>query len=114
MLRDQLRQVLVRLKLVLRLERRVTLEEYYQLLQLSEAIIEHGRMFQRYHGHSSSYAIVGVPELARCFRETPRTIKDALLLLKCTGLAEPLRPRRYWKIKLAGTLLSSRKDAGAA
>jgi hypothetical protein len=45
------------LKRALRMEQRLTLEEFYQQLQLSEAIIDYGRMIQAYYHFS-------VPEVA--------------------------------------------------
>jgi hypothetical protein len=50
MYRDHLRRVIGHLKRALRMEQRLTVEEFYQLLQLSEAIIDYGRMIQAYYG----------------------------------------------------------------
>jgi len=44
-----LRQRLAPLTRTLGMERRLTLEECYQLIDLSEAIFEHGRMMQACH-----------------------------------------------------------------
>ena len=102
------------------MDRRLTREEFYQLLQLAEAIIEHGRMIQEYMGYTAPYAMVEVPELARRFRETPRTIKDALALLRGMGRAEPSHVRGCWRLRLVETVRSEedvkddKKDAGAA
>jgi len=109
MYREQLQRLLSRLMLALRMKRRFTLSECYQLLQLAEAIIEHGRMIQAYHGHPAPEAVVEIPELARRFRETPKTIKNALLLLREMGRAEPVPSHGYWKLRLADPLLSGRK-----
>jgi hypothetical protein len=112
--REHLSRVIGHLKRALRLEQRLTVEESYQLLQLSEAIIEHGRMIQAYLESSVPNVIVGIPELARRFRETPQTIKDALLLLRDMGRAEPIHLGGCWKLKLAGTLPSGREGVQSA
>ena len=52
-----LARVLGHLKRALRMEQRLTLEEFYQQLQLSEVIIDYGRMIQAYYHFS-------VPEMA--------------------------------------------------
>ncbi len=112
MYREHLRRVLDHLKRVLRIEQRLTVEEFYQLLQLSEAVIDYGRMIQSYYERSEPVMIVEVQELALRFRETPRTIENALLLLRDMGRAEPAEPDEpdepdgYWKLQLAGTLFS--------
>jgi hypothetical protein len=114
MYREHLSRVIGHLKRALRLEQRLTVEESYQLLQLSEAIIEHGRMIQAYLEASVPNVIVEIPELAHRFRETPQTIKDALLLLRDMGLAEPIHLGGCWKLQLAGTLPSGREGVHSA
>lgn len=114
MYRDHLQRVIGRLKQALRVERRLTREELYQILQLSEAIIEHGRMIQAYLESSVPNVIVEIPELAHRFRETPQTIKDALLLLRGMGRAEPIHLGGCWKLQLAGTLPSGREGVHSA
>ena len=119
MYRARLRRLLHRLKLTLRIEQRLTLEECYQLLQLSEAIVEYGRMVQAYYGYSVPNVMVELPELASRFRETPQTIKDALLLLGEKGRAEPTDLPGCWQLRLADTRRSEgddkdKEDAGAA
>ena len=52
MYREHLRRVLGHLKRALRMEQRLTLEEFYQQLQLSEVIIDYGRMIQAYYHFS--------------------------------------------------------------
>jgi hypothetical protein len=86
------------------MEQRLTVQEFYQLLQLSEAIVDYGRMIQAYYECPVPDVIVEIPELASRFRETPRTIKDALLLLRDMGLAEPANLKGCWKVELTGTL----------
>src|ERR1035437_4162773 len=85
------------LRRVLRLERRLSPEE---LRQLAEAIIDYGRMIAREELSALTlpYVIVEIPELARRFRETTQTIKDALLLLNETGRAEPADRGGHWKL----------------
>jgi hypothetical protein len=103
MLWDHSRRLFGYLKRALRMEHHPTVEESYQSLQFSEAIIDYGRMIQAYYGYSAPYAIVEISELSARFRETPRTIKDALLLLRAMGRAERFHPHG-WKLQLAGTL----------
>ncbi len=115
--RDKLRRRLGRLMRALRLEQRLTLEEFHQLLQLSEAILDYGRMIQEYCGCAAPYAIVEVPELARRFRETTGAIEDALALLGNMGRAEPSQLRGCWKLRLADTPRGEeddKEDVGAA
>jgi hypothetical protein len=52
---DRLRQVLARIKHLLGMERRLTVQEVYKLLQLSEMMIDHGRMLQSYFGSPMRY-----------------------------------------------------------
>ena len=73
---EQSHRLFNRVTLALGIKRRLTFEECYELLHLSEAIIEYGRMMLAYQGHSAAELLVEIPELARRFRETPRTIKD--------------------------------------
>jgi hypothetical protein len=108
MYRERLRRVLGHLKRALWMEQRLTVEEFYQLLQLSAAIIDYGRMIQAFYGYSVPDAIVEVTELANRFRETPQTIKDALRLLRDIGRAEPADLDGCWKLQLPGTLPSGR------
>ena len=103
MYREHVRRMLGHLERVLRMEHRLTVEEFYQLLQLSEAIVDYGRMLQTYCGYSVPYVIVEIPELAHRFRETPRTIQDALLLLSDMGRAESAHLYGCWKLQLAST-----------
>ena len=114
MYREHVRRMLGHLKRVLRMEHRLTVEEFYQLLQLSEAIVDYGRMLQTYCGYAVPYVIVEIPELAHRFRETPRTIKDALLLLSDMGRAESAHLYGCWKLQLASTLLSGRTGSRSA
>ena len=58
--------------------------------------------------------IVEVPELALRFRETPRTIKDALLLPRGMSRAEPIHLGGCWKLQLAGTLPCGRDGVHSA
>jgi hypothetical protein len=110
--RDKLRRLIARLKQALRLERRLTREEFYQLLQLSEAIIDYGRMIQTYCAYSVPYVFVEISELARRFRETPRTIRDALALLGDMGRAEPSYLRGLWKLRPADAPRSEENETG--
>jgi hypothetical protein len=114
MYREHVRRMLGHLKRALRMEHRLTVEEFYQLLQLSEAIVDYGPMLQTYCAYSVPYVIVEVPELAHRFRETQRTIKDALVLLSDMGRAESAHLYGCWKLRLASTLLSGHKGSRSA
>lgn len=103
MYREHFGRVIVHVKRALRKDQRLTADEFNQLLQLSEAIIDYGRMIQVYRRHSVPNVILEITELANRFRETPQTIKDALLLLREIGRAEPVDLDGCWKLKLAGT-----------
>jgi len=105
----RLRRLLGHFKCALRMERRLTLEESYQLLQLAEAIIDYGRMIQSFRGSATPSAVVEIPELAQRFRETPPTIKDALSLLRSMGRAYPSAEPGCWNLKLGDPLFSGRQ-----
>jgi hypothetical protein len=107
------RRLLSYFKRVLRMEH-LTVEEYNQLFQLAEAIIEYGRMHQSYYDSPAQVLIVDAAELERRFRETPQVIEEALQLLSRMGRAEPADSNRRWRLKLDSTLPNSGKDVGAA
>ncbi len=109
MYRQHLRRVLGHFERALRKDQRLTAEEFNQRLQLSEAIIDYGRMIQVYYGYSVPDVILEITELANRFRETPQAIKDALRLLLDIGHAEPADLDGCWKLQLAGTLPSGRE-----
>jgi hypothetical protein len=98
----QFGRVIVHVKRALRKDRRLTADELNQLRQLSEAIIDYGRMIQAHRRYSVPNVILEITELANRFRETPQTIKDALLLLRDVGCAEPANREGCWKLQLAG------------
>jgi hypothetical protein len=100
----ELRQVLQHLKRALRIEPQLPAEEESQLLELSAAIIDFGRLTQAYFRYPGPEVIVEIEELANRFRETPQTVKDALLRLEHIGRAEPTDRRGTWKLQLAGAL----------
>src|ERR1700674_5419280 len=108
MYRQHLRRVLRHFERALRKDQRLTAEEFNQRLQLSEAIIDYGRMIQAYYEYSVPDVILEITESANRFRETPQTIKDALRLLRDIGRAEPANLDGCWKLQLAGTLPSGR------
>jgi hypothetical protein len=102
------------LKRALRMEqRRLSIEE---LLPLVEAILDYGLTIQAHENWSSlppPYTIVDISELALRFRRTPQDIKDALLLIRATGRAEPLGCRGHWKMKLTGAHISREAERAA-
>jgi hypothetical protein len=97
-------RMIVHVKRPLRKDRRLTADEFNQLRQLSEAIIDYGRMIQTYRRYAAPNVILEITELANRFREKPQTIKDALLLLRDIGCAEPANLEGCWKLQLAGAL----------
>jgi hypothetical protein len=107
--REHFGRLFIHLQRALRKDQRLTAEEFNQLLQLSEAIIEYGRMIQAYYRYSAPMVILEITELANRFREKPQTIKDALVLLREIGRAEPADLDGCWKLRLAGTLLGAPK-----
>jgi hypothetical protein len=98
--RDRLQRLFSRIRRALRIERRFTLEESHQLLQLAETITEHGRMHQSYYNNPMEYVMVETRELAFRLRETPETIEDALRLLQFMGRAQPYDRQGRWKLRL--------------
>jgi hypothetical protein len=107
---EHLGRVIVHVKRALRKDRRLTADEFNQLRQLSEAIIDYGRMIQTYRRYAGPNVILEITELANRFRETPQTVKDALLLLQDIGCAEPANLDGCWKLQLAGA--SSQRPQG--
>jgi hypothetical protein len=115
MYREHLRRLFGTLKRTLRTDQRLTVGEFYEVLQLAEAIIDYAQMIQNHEmwsGPPPPYILVEIPELASRFRETPRAIKSALLLLKNMGRATPFKSR-IWKVELPGAP-RRREDAEVA
>ena len=96
-------RVILQVKRALGKDHRLTADEFNQLLQLSEEIIDYGRMIRAYRGYSVPNVTIEISELANRFRESPQTIKDALLLLQDTGDAEPANLDGCWKLRLPGS-----------
>ena len=100
---EHLRRMLGRLKRALGIGRRLTAEEFHQLSELAEAIVDYGRMVEGYFGQSMTTVLVETTELASRFRETPQTIEDALLLLSKNGRASADDRPGCWKVRLGCT-----------
>jgi len=108
--RGRLQQLFEGLKRRLRWERG-TAGDSRHLQELSESIVEYGRMIQAHLGDEAGYGIgygtvavvVEVPEMAHRFRETPKTIKEALILLQQIGRAQPIHLRGCWRLQLTTT-----------
>ena len=111
-MRGQFQRLFGRIRRALRIERRFTLEESYQLLQLAETILEHGRMHQSFYEHRMEHVMVETKELAFRLRETPETIEDALRILRATGRAGRYDRHGRWKLRLAEKI--DRGDAASA
>jgi len=94
MYREHLRRVLGHLKRALRMEHRLTVEEFNQLVQLSEAIIDYGRMIQAHYPCSVSGVIVEI-----CFFQGCMAI---LLVL------------RHWLVNRPPTAALASKSCGSA
>jgi hypothetical protein len=109
----RLQELFDHLKSSLRRERR-TAGERSQLQELSEAIVEYGRMMQAHLGYSTPDVVVEVPEMARRFRETPKTIKEALVLLEETGRAQPIHLSDCWRLQLTSNRLRDSEDSPSA
>ncbi len=111
-MRGQFQRLFGRIRRALRIERRFTLEESYQLLQLAETILEHGRMHRSFYEHRMEHVMVETKELAFRLRETPETIEDALRILRATGRAGRYDRHGRWKLRLAEKI--DRGDAASA
>ena len=98
---DKIGRWLGSLRRALRLERRQRPQELQKLTQLSEAILDHGRMLQSSYQVPMEHAVVEVSQLAIRLRETPETITKALGLLEDMGRAERF-DRGSWRVRLAG------------
>jgi len=88
---------------LLRAERPLTRDEFHQLVQLSEVVVEYGQMIRLYEESVAPYVILAVPEMATRFRESRQAIEDALRLLSETGLAHPVDRQGNWKVKVTST-----------
>ena len=92
---------MLRARLLLRLERRLSLAETYQLFDLAETILGHGRLVQSHFEFRMEHVIVEVEELAFRLRETPGAVTDALRLLRYMGRAERFGRPGCWRLNLA-------------
>ncbi len=110
--RDQFQRLLGRIRRALRIERRLTLEESYEMLELTETIMEHGRMHQLFYKHRMEYLMVETEELAFRLRETPQTIEDSLQILWALGRADRFDRHGRWKLRLVKK--TNRGDAASA
>jgi hypothetical protein len=72
---EQFGRVIVHVKRALRKDRRLTAEEFNQLLQLSDAIIEYGRMIQEHRRCSVPNVILEITELANASERRHRPLK---------------------------------------
>lgn len=109
----RLQELFDHLRSSLRRERR-TAGERSQLQELSEAIVEYGRMIQAHLGYGMPDVVVEVPEMARRFREPPKTIKEALVLLEETGRAQPIHLSDCWRLQLTSTGLRDSEGSPCA
>lgn len=69
-----------------------------ELEQLATGIIDYGRMMKSHYAFSS--VIVDTRELALRFRESRRTVQEALSLLHLQGRAEETDLNGYWKLQI--------------
>jgi hypothetical protein len=104
------------LMLALRTNQRLTVDQFYELLDFAQAIIDYGhrnRAFEKWPSSPPSDIIVGIPELECRFREAPEIVKEALLLLKDMDRASPITSR-IWRLKLTEISSSRRENAATA
>ncbi len=122
MQRWRLQQLLDYLKRRLRWEQR-TADNSHHLQELSESIVEYGLMIQAHLGFGATTVVVEVAEMAHRFRETPKTINNALALLEEAGWAQPIHLRGCWRLQLTRTrfekserfpVANDKNDRGAA
>ena len=52
--------------------------------------------------------------MARRFRETPKTIKEALVLLEETGRAQPIHLSDCWRLQLTSSRPRDSEDSSSA
>ncbi len=83
---EHLRRVLGHLKRALGMEQRLTLQEFYELLSLAEAIMDFGRMVHAYDRLSAPEVIVEIAELEHRFRETKRNMRKRATAARGHGL----------------------------
>jgi len=96
---DKLVQVFTSLAAMLRGDKSdAKIAEDRQIRQLAGAIPEYGRMGSQFHSHQP--VGVEVEELAFRFRETPRDVVTALLLLENEGRASRTRLAGYWSLRI--------------
>jgi len=69
-----------------------------EIRQLREAIIEHGQMVYQQYLHQP--VRIEVKELAFRFRETPRNIVTALILLEEEGWGKRTKYRGLWYLRV--------------
>jgi hypothetical protein len=91
-------RLIYRSKRALRPKRRLTLAQSYQVLELSEQIVECARMIEANAGSPIPGAIVEIRDLASRFRESTETISDALELLHRAGKAHAVNRYGYWRV----------------
>jgi len=73
-------------------------ERDQEIEQLAETIMEHGQMTQKLHRNQR--VAVEVKELAFRFRETPKTITKALVLLRNQGRARRTDLDGLWELQV--------------
>ena len=88
---------------LLRAERPLTRDQFHQLIQLSEIVVEYGQMIRLHEESVAPYVILAVPEIATRFRESAQAIEDALRLLSETGRAHVVDRQGNWKVKVTST-----------
>jgi hypothetical protein len=105
--RDQLQRLLGRIRRALRIERRFTLEESYQLLELSEAVVDHARLQQSYYQRPMDHAMVDIEEWPSAYERRRRPSKTRSGYCGLTGRGEPYDRHGRWNLRLGDTLRSA-------
>ena len=114
MYRERFGRVIVHVKRALRKGRRLTVAEFNQLLQLSEAIIDYGRMIKEHRRYSVPNVILEITELANASGRLHRPSKTRSC---CYGTSVVLSLPIWTDVgdcNWAGALLSDRKGFHSA
>jgi hypothetical protein len=112
MYREHLRRVLGHFKRALRKDQRLTAEEFNQRLQLSEAIIDYGRMIQVYYGYSVPDVILEITASANRFRVSERRRRPLKTRSGCCGTSSCCASRFGWMLEVATGRYCSQRSRG--
>jgi DNA-binding transcriptional ArsR family regulator len=106
-------RLLVRIRLALRLDRRLTSAEASRLFELALSILAEGRLLQSSYQYRMRHVMVDVGTLAYRLEEKPEAIRQALRLLREMGYAERFNRQGRWTLDLANTSEPLRRGSSA-